>query len=169
MPCERTFVQLWNGISVSFGVGRPIYNYAIKANFLELSTANATKLNSFYMKYLPLRGTNFRVDVLNNRRHQFIGVFMPAALLTTFFIQYTHFQMTKVPKIVSQVPAKGWEVPEEFHLHHTPDTPSQVAYWKKRKEMGHQAWDYGAADKTAIFANAHPWYHGQDVASHGGH
>ena len=32
---------------------------------------------------------------------------MPCAILATFFINYTYFQMTKAPAIVSQVPAPG--------------------------------------------------------------
>ena len=66
---ERIFVRLWNASCRAFGWGRPIYNYPIKANFLGLSEGTATAINEFYMTRLPMKGSNVKIDVLNNRRH----------------------------------------------------------------------------------------------------
>jgi len=167
MVFEYRFVKTWNTLSRAFGIGRPIFNFPAKANFLELSETQANKINALYMRRLPLSGTNFYVDVLNNRRHQVLGVFVPVASLVVLLYQFSYFQYTKAPAIVSQVPAPGWEKPKDMDYHHLQETQDYAAYWRKRTEMGHQEWDYGNAAKESIQINAHPWYHGQDQA--GGH
>lgn len=169
MVCERQFVKTWNYVSRSLGVGRPIFNYPVKTNFLELSPAGAESINKFWQKLLPLKGSDLKVDVLKNRRHQVLGVFLPAALAANFFIQFSYYQYTKVPDIVSQVPAPGWELPEGMHYHHIPATPANAAYWKKRTEMGHTEWDYGYATADSVSAAAHPWYHAQEHQAGGHH
>ena len=69
MVVERFLVRSWNGACRVLGVGRPIYRYPIKANFMGLSESTANTINEFYMTRLPLKGTNIQIDVLNNRRH----------------------------------------------------------------------------------------------------
>eukprot|EP00494_Astrolonche_serrata_P004460 UN04473 len=151
MPFERQYVNVWNLVSRSFGIGRPIFNFPAKTNFLGLSEGGAESINSIWQKLLPLRGTDLKIDVLNNRRHQIMGVFVPGALLATFFLQYIQFQRTKVPDIISQVPAPGWEQPAGFSYHHLPNTPASHAFWRKRQELGSMPFDYGpGGDASSI-------------------
>ena len=69
MVFERNFVFQWNRLCRVTKRGRPIYNFKIYANFMGLSEETGAKINEFWHKYLPLRGTNIQIDVLNNRRH----------------------------------------------------------------------------------------------------
>merc|ERR1711971_1545829 len=89
------------------GIGKPIYNYPIRANFLGLSAESAATINKFYMTQLRFnlfKGTNIEVDVLNNRRHQIIAVFLPCLAVTTVLFQMTMYQFTKAPSITKQTP-----------------------------------------------------------------
>jgi len=141
-------------------IGKPIYNYPIRANFLGLSPATAATINEFYMTKLPInifKGTAIQVDVLNNRRHQIIGVFVPALLAMTIGFQFTLYQFTKAPSIKKQTPAPGWEVPKDYSWTALPPTPANVALWRKKQELGHEAWDYKMGESIDIGAGTHPW------------
>merc|ERR1719208_797663 len=108
---ERQFVRSWNLLTRSFGFGRPIYHFPVKTNFMGLSEAKATQINAFYMRYLPTSGVQLDVDVLNNRRHQIIGVALPAVIAVAAFIQFAYYNISTPPKVSMQTPAPGWEVP----------------------------------------------------------
>merc|ERR1711920_382012 len=162
---EKTFVKRWNQLCRISGFGRPIYHFPVKANFMGLTEGTAVQINKFYMERLPLSGVQLDVDVLNNRRHQVIGVFIPAGLALTALVQFAWYNLTTPARRISEEPAPGWEVPAGFDYHHLAPTPNNVATWKKRQEMGHQEWYYGMGDKFGICNEAHPYYHSMD---HGG-
>eukprot|EP01084_Bolivina_argentea_P179500 310169_1 len=159
MVFERMLVKNWNRACRVLPLGRPIYNYPIRANFLGLSPKTASLINGFYTTKLPLnifKGTNVEVDVLNNRRHQLIGVFMPCLFILTVGFQFTMYNFTKAPSIKKQTPAPGWEVPKGYDFKHLPPTPANVALWRKKQELGHETWDYRMGDTLDIAAGTHP-------------
>ena len=104
-----------------------------------------------------LKGTNIEVDVLNNRRHQLIGVFMPCFFMVTCGFQFVMFQFTKSPSIVKQTPAPGWEVPQNYDWEHIPPTAANIALWRKRQELGHETWNYTMGESYNIALGAHTW------------
>ena len=160
MVFERVMVKSWNRAARVLPLGAPIYNYPIRANFLGLSPETAAFINEFYMTKFPInlfKGTNIQVDVLNNRRHQFIAVFVPALITMTIGFQFTMYQFTKAPSIKSQTPAPGWEVPKGYDWHSIPPTPANVALWRKKQDIGHNPWDYKLGDAIDIAAGTHPW------------
>eukprot|EP00483_Globobulimina_turgida_P000704 UN00704 len=170
MVFERILVKSWNrGVRI-LPIGKPIYNYPIRANFLGLSPKSAAIINNFYQTKLPInifKGTNISVDVLNNRRHQIIGVFVPCLLLISCGFQFTMYQFTSAPSINRQSPAPGWEVPKDYNFKHLPPTPANVALWRKKQELGHLPWDYKMGDTMDIAAGTHPWT--AHKHEHGGH
>lgn len=160
MVFERVLVKSWNRAARVLPLGKPIYNYPIRANFLGLSPESATMINEFYMTKLPInifKGTNIQVDVLNNRRHQIIGVFVPALIALTVGFQFTMYQFTKAPTIKSQTPAPGWEVPKGYDFHNLPPTPANVALWRKKQDIGGNPWDYKMGEAIDIAVGTHPW------------
>ena len=172
MVFERVLVKSWNRACRALPLGKPIYNYPIRANFLGLSPETAATINSFYMTKLPInifKGTNIVVDVLNNRRHQLIGVFVPALIVMTIGFQFTMYQFTKAPTIKKQTPAPGWEIPKGYDFKNLPPTPANVALWRKKQDIGHSPWDYKMGDEMDIRAT-HVWTaHVHDHGEHGGH
>eukprot|EP01084_Bolivina_argentea_P141544 248709_1 len=171
MVFERMMVKGWNRACRMLPLGTPIYNYPIKTNFLGLSPKSASFINNFYQNKLPMnifKGTNIEVDVLNNRRHQIIGVFMPMLLILTCGVQFTMYQFTKAPTIKRQSAAPGWEVPKDYSFTSLPPTPANVALWRKKQELGHKEWDYKMGDVIDVAAGTHPWnLHKHDHSGHG--
>eukprot|EP01083_Nonionella_stella_P116846 347584_1 len=170
MVFERLLVKSWNRSCRVLPLGKPIYNYPIRANFMGLSPKTAAFFNNFYQTKFPInlfKGTQIEVDVLNNRRHQIIGVFVPILLTVTVGFQFAMYQFTKAPSIARQTPAPGWEVPEGYNWKNLPPTPANVALWRKKQELGHAPWDYKMGDSMDIAAGTHPWT--LHVHDHGEH
>eukprot|EP01084_Bolivina_argentea_P115964 206138_1 len=101
MVFERILVKSWNRSCRVLPLGKPIYNYPIRANFMGLSPKTAAFFNNFYQNKLPInifKGTQIEVDVLNNRRHQIIGVFVPILLTVTVGFQFAMYNLKSKDK-----------------------------------------------------------------------
>ena len=173
MVFERVLVKTWNRAVRVLPLGTPIYHYPIRANFMGLSPKSAAMINEFWMNKVPMnlmKGTNITVDVLNNRRHQVIGVFVPMLFTMTIGFQFVMYQFTKAPSVKKQTPAPGWEIPAGYDWKHLPPTPGNVALWRKKQDIGHEGWDYKMGDVIDVAAGTHPWtLHAHDHGDHGDH
>lgn len=68
------------------------------------------------------------------------------------------YQATKLPRIISQKPAPGWEVPKDYDWKELPATPANVALWKKIQEKGKQKYFYRGGEARNN-QNSHSWLH----------
>merc|ERR1719295_233326 len=115
------------------------------------------------------------VDVLNNRRHQFIGVFMPMLITMTIGFQFTMYQCGGRRRTLdTSHGTTKWVMSlmsQQEHIHGLyMCTITEIMAITKKKDIGHEPWDYKMGDVIDVAAGTHPWtLHAHDHGDHGDH